>query len=108
MARRAARPAAKKIDRFLAQASKVGRDEIERMARAILAGRNPATSFCMAMGGAAFYDKKGEPLDSFAGGHTPRWLARFEEFIEEYDQALRLTGNPMKIDGAEAPVITDW
>ena len=107
MARRPARPAAKKIDRFLAQAAKVGRDEVERMARAILAGRNPAASFCMAMGAASFYDKEGEPLPRM-GNETPRWLEPFERFIGEYDQALCLTGNPMRIESPEGPIITDW
>lgn len=108
MARRSARPARKKIERFLAQGQKVALEEVETMVRAVLAGKNPAASFRMENGSFEFLDKDGTALPYWGATETPRWLRATAEFIEEYDPMLNITGRNMRIDGPEEPVLTDW
>jgi hypothetical protein len=77
--------------------------EIEKRARTVLRNNPAIDSFCMGMGRATFYRKDGEPIMDELSCMRPLFA-----LIEEYDDDLRLTGTPMKIDGPDEPVITDW
>jgi len=95
------------IDEALAAAHAVAMAEVERMARAAL--RNPssgAASFCMAMGSASFHRADGEPI--MHPGRYPNWARPIRHFLEDYSQPLGLYGTPLRIDGADAPALTDW
>lgn len=92
-----------RIDALIEQATKDALRLIESEARRILRARNPARSFCMAMGIASFCDKDGHSLSD---DHPA--VNSFYEFLYEHNSALRLTGWPMKIDGPDEPTITDW
>jgi hypothetical protein len=94
---------ATRIDALLDQATREALTLIESEARRILRARNPAKSFCMAMGEAFFEDAQGAILtDDHACVNS------FYTFLYEYDRYLRLTGVPMKIDGPDAPRLSDW
>lgn len=95
--------AARTIDALLARAIDHGKALIESEARRILRGDNPAKSFCMGMGTASFYDRNGNPLDD----NHPAFQS-FYAFLYEYNCYLYLTGIPVKIDGPDAPTLTDW
>jgi hypothetical protein len=99
----AQKAASSRIDALIEQATKDALRLIESEVRRILRARNPARSFCMAMGIATFYDKDKVPLFD---DHPA--LISFYEFLYEYHTALRLTGWPMKIDGPDEPTVTDW
>lgn len=92
-----------RIDALIEQATKDALRLIESEARRILRARNPARSFCMGMGTASFYDKDGNPMDD---DHPA--FESFYAFLYEHNDTLRLTGWPMKIDGPDEPIITDW
>lgn len=107
MLNRAHRLSRRHIDGALEMAHAVAMLEIERLARAAM--RNPSSGaheFCMAMGTAAFYGADGNPLD--IPFPYPHWAARLHKFIDDYDGALKLTGSPMRIQGADGPVLSDW
>lgn len=77
--------------------------EVEARARKILGSRNGAKSFCMAMGGVSFYDSNGNPMDP-----DLKYLQSFYKFVEEFDDELKLTGTPLKLESSAGEVITDW
>jgi hypothetical protein len=91
------------IDALLDQATRHALALIESEARRILRANNPAKSFCMAMGGASFYDASGNSL----WDDHPAFKS-FYSFLNEYDRMLCLTGTPMKIKSADGPLITEW
>ncbi|MCM3352236.1 hypothetical protein M3616_24090, partial [Bacillus velezensis] len=99
----AQRAVSNRIDALIEQATKDALRLIESEARRILRARNPARSFCMAMGIATFYDKDKRPLFD---DHPA--LDSFYSFLYEHNSALRLTGWPMKIEGPDEPTLTDW
>lgn len=81
----------------------LGRTELERRVRFVLAGDNPAHEFIMAMGGASFSDQTGELLD-----FSHEYLDPVFDFLNEWDENLKLTGDPMRIKGFGGPVIKNW
>lgn len=90
------------INALLDQAIAIGLKEVERRARQLMKGR-PGIRFTMAMGGASFYDKRGEPLND-----NLQYLQPFYKLLHEFDRYLKLTGCPMKIERHDGPVVTDW
>ena len=100
------------------QAAAEARGEIERLARAILRKKAQLHEFVMAMGTWFFTNHAGKvvehevehynPVSTSPYSHTPRrWVAPLWEFIQEWDEDLHLTGDPMRFT-AEGPVITEW
>lgn len=95
--------AADMISLLLKDATDLALEEIERRARKILKGKNAAATFYMAMGTATFYARDGKHLDPEVS-----YLVSFYEFLEEFDDILKLTGEPMRLLSADGPVATDW
>lgn len=99
------------IKKLLDEATTIALAELEKRVRTVLRagakGRNPARSFCMAMGAASFYDKDGEPLTADFDQKW-RWADPTYNFLSEFDDALHLTGCPMRIDGPDEPVQEGW
>lgn len=98
--------AAKQIDALLGQAHDIAYAEIERMARDIMRKHKRCASFCMCMGTASFYEADGNPISEWSG--MPKYLNRFYELVSEWADYTRVTGSPMRIDGADAPLRKDW
>lgn len=86
------------------QAVNTALDTIERLARAILRQHTNLDEFIMGMGVASFTRKDGE--ESLGMGDRS-YLQRLREFIDEWDEVLRLTGHPMRFT-ADGPKITEW
>ncbi len=91
------------IQHHLDEAHKVASREVERLARKILKQNRELSGFCMAMGSATFYDQDRQPL--WAGDPRVREL---DTFIDAWDRSLRLTGEPMKINTWDGPIIRNW
>lgn len=96
-----------KIERVLAQHYRtlftLALQEVERLARLIMKRYN-FTGFVMAMGDAFFVDQQGSQVED----RDPR-VASLVNFLDRWDNVLRLTGTPMKIIGRwNAPIITKW
>lgn len=108
--RKAHRGARRQIDQALAAAHAVAMAELEAMARESL--RNPSSgahSFLIAMGSAAFYDKRGNPIDiQDERGRDRVWAHRLLQFLDDYGDSLGLWGTPLKLDSADAIAKTDW
>lgn len=94
----------KHVDALLDEANRLVRSELEKRVRAVLRRNRRAKSFCMAMGSACFYDKAGSPLfDDEVPYAKPVW-----NLLSEYDGELKLSGEPMKINNCDGPLIKDW
>ncbi|HCF2447041.1 TPA: hypothetical protein NIA45_004710 [Pseudomonas aeruginosa] len=91
---------------LLGQATDMILAELEKRVRKTLAKNGRAKSFTMAMGSAAFFDKDNEPIDE--GYPYPKWAEPVFGLIDEFDRNLYLTGVPMRIASANAPVERDW
>ncbi len=76
---------------------------VERMARDVLLTHPNVVEFVMAMGVYGFNDKQGDTrhLDEFA------YMRPLKEFIEEWDDVLKLSGEPMRFT-ATGNKVTDW
>lgn len=99
----------KRIQALIDEAFDLAVAEVERRARAIMKAHPRCASFCMGMGTATFYDKAGEPINVAWGPLPyPKYLKDFDAFVNDMDRCLHMTGQPMKINGADAPKITDW
>lgn len=96
------------------QMHRIARAEVERLARQVLRnglkGRNRAREFVMAMGSAFFVDRNGEVIDNYTsdGLRSAAFCKPLNEFLEQWDSMLHLTGAPMRIDHPDEPVRTDW
>ena len=94
--------AMKVIQAHLDAASDLAINELERRARQVLK-RSPKLSFCMAMGSASFY-WDGEPMDD----NDRAYFKPVFDLLDEFNSALSLTGYPMRIDSADAPITKVW
>lgn len=78
-------------------------NEVERRVRLALS-KHKGWGFCMAMGSATFF-----PLNRKGNHETSlKWMQPTIDFIDEFNDELKLTGQPMKIEGADAPLQKDW
>ncbi len=100
--------AKKQIDNLLNEANKIAMKEVERLARKVMKERPNLKTFCMAMGGICFYDKDGPLRRMDNQPYTRTYLKPIESFVEEFDYALKLTGQGLRLDSHAGPVITDW
>jgi len=95
--------ARKHIEALLDAAAELAVEEVERLARDVMRKHKRCASFCMAMGTACFYDKHGTPIDD-----ETKYLKAFDDFVNEFDRELHITGAPMKIVGADGIKQSDW
>ncbi len=94
----------KRVDDLLDEACKLARAELEKRVRAVLRRNRRAKSFCMAMGSASFSDKYGGYIFPEDVPYAkPVW-----DLLDEYNDQLYLTGDPMKINSCDGPLIKDW
>ncbi len=93
----------KEMETLINRAFDLGIDEIERRARKILAGHPNLVEFVMAMGGAIFTTKDNQTL----GTNEREYMKPVENFINEWDHSLHLTGHPMRFT-ATGPVVNEW
>jgi hypothetical protein len=89
--------------------------EVERLARKILKKNPELEGFCMAMGGATFYQKEGWHGDENTGEYHDRVvddkdprITEMVKFINAVGDMTKVYGLPMKIDRWDDPIITDW
>jgi len=90
---------------------------VEFLARKILAENPELQEFVMAMGTYFFIDRAGETVDTEEQYMGPDYryyiqdsdtvFAELNEFISEWDQHLKITGDAMRFT-ATGPVITNW
>jgi hypothetical protein len=90
------------INAHLEAATNLALKEIEARVRKALK-RSPKLSFCMAMGSAGFY-WDGDPMDD----NAREYFKPVFEIVDEFDNMLKLTGCPMRIDAWDAPTKTNW
>ena len=60
--------------------------------------------FCIAMGTWCFYDENRKPIDEEDYAYIRN--SNLAKFIHEWDDYLKLTGNPIKIENGK--VLRDW
>lgn len=77
--------------------------EVERMARQILLTHPNLNEFIMGMGLACFTDKADNSLDT----SDRRYMKPLDDFISEWDEYLKITGEPMRFT-ATGKKITSW
>lgn len=96
----------KQIRLLLTQAAALAVAETERRVKDIMQRHPKVETFCLGMGTASFYDKKGIPIDD-----DTLYLKSFFNFVDEHDKRLQLTGHQMRIDRtSEGKLVTryDW
>ena len=75
--------------------------KVEELARKILRGHKNLDEFIIAKGGWMYTDKNGNDIDD------KPYMRELSEFIDEWDNYLKITGNPMRFT-ADGPVVTNW
>ena len=79
---------------------------IERMARAMLRKHKDLGEFVMGMGTWTFnYKDRSKGRIAWNVKHIDN--SKLAKFIEEWDDALKLTGTPMRFT-ADGPIVTEW
>lgn len=92
----------RKIDFLLEQAGDAGFHHVKVQARKILQKHNNLDEFIMGMGTWFFTYTNGEQVSP-----DLKYLKPLSDFIYDYDQALKITGNPVRFTAYGAN-ITDW
>ena len=80
---------------------------IEKEARRILNEHDNLTEFVMTMGCAIFIDIDKNTHANYYNEQEFDYIKPLWDFIEQFDNILHLTGNPMRFT-ATGPKITDW
>jgi len=91
------------IQSYLDSASEVAIKEVERLARKTMRDNPEITCFIMAMGSASFYDADGPMCDP-----NDKRSKELDDFLDKYDQFLRITGYPMRLDSHNGKLQFDW
>ena len=103
------------ISQYVKLANETALKEVERLARKTMRDNPEIGEFCMAMGSATFHLSK-EHMESpeYEGdsfGHLddddPR-AKEFYDFLDKWNDVFHITGFPMKINGANGKLETDW
>jgi len=95
----------RELDALSRRMDKMALNEVERLARKVMAENPVCIEFCMAMGSASFKMKDGNWLDGF---YIKRPYAKdLFDFIGEWDGQLKLTGTPMRFT-ATSKTTTNW
>jgi hypothetical protein len=92
----------KKIQKLFDQAGQLAIEHVEFAARKILREHKNLTEFVMGMGTCFFSEGK-----DTVGLEERAYMKPLEEFICEWDEALGITGTPMRFT-ANGQRITDW
>lgn len=100
------------VAHYFQLAGKAASEEVERLARQILAKNDDLHEFTMAMG-TWFFSRTKKEAKKFGGYdiiHSNEDDPRFkelEEFISEWDDAIKITGEPMRFT-AKGKIVRDW
>lgn len=99
------------------KACEMASSKVEQMARTILRNHPHLDEFIMAMGSYSFTTKTGGNIDPISSRmnssynyvyyDTHKYLKPLNDFIGEWDQYLKITGEPMRFT-ATGKKITDW
>ena len=76
-------------------------------ARRILKKHKNLKEFVMAMGSATFHDQKGDAVFNYTTGRGPIYMDPVYQLIEDWDDYLKLTGEPMRFC-ATGRILRDW
>ena len=87
----------------LAELERKASEYVEATARSILRRNKTIKEFVMAMGSAFFYSRDGDVLEL----DDRKSFKPLKDFIEEWDDLLKITGEPMRFT-ADGPKVTDW
>jgi len=90
------------IDKHLIAAETIGRARVEKLAYAAMRRYPHCKSFAMGMGLVAFYRADGHSIDT-----THHAYDALYNFLAEYDDALKLTGDPMNLNAPQPKGKTD-
>lgn len=92
------------IDKLLNKAAKLHFDGVVAKAKKLMLQHKNISCFCMAMGSASFHDKNGPMWDDL------KYLQPFYNYLYRYNDALKTTGDPVKIERVNDQLITktDW
>lgn len=104
----------KKIARLYHEACVLSTQAVEKMARQILAKHPTLDEFVMAMG-SAYFTTKAKTVSTQDGGKMcdmiyldeRAYMSKLGEFITEWDDALGITGTPMRFT-ATSPITENW
>jgi len=99
-----------RIELYYSGASSVAMEEIERIAREIIADEsNDLSGYCQGMGTWFFGDEDGNLFDSNDVDLYPE-LEEIDTIMQEWDVYLRLTGEPLRLEWLNGEIVrmTDW
>jgi hypothetical protein len=92
----------KKIQKLIDQAGQMAMEHVEFMARKILREHKNLNEFVMGMGTCFFSEgEENHRLETYA------YMKPLEDFIDEWDETLGITGTPMRFT-ANGQKVTDW
>lgn len=104
----------KEIENLYVKASDNASVFVEEQARAILKKHPNLHEFVMAMGSWFFTTKRSKDRTLLPGEHAvlhdePSYIknSRLASFIAEWDEYLKITGEPMRFT-ADGPVVRNW
>lgn len=108
----------KEIERHYKEAENLASEFVEAQARAILRKHPHLHEFVMAMGTWFFTKRKSRDRSLLPGEHAiisptdygaPKYIAegRLARFVYEWDEYLKITGEPMRFT-ADGPVVREW
>ena len=96
-----AKRASAAIDTLIEAANSIAMKEIERQVRVLLS-KHKGWAFTMAMGDAFFWQRESDDSSYRA------WMGPVIAFIHKHNGTLKLTGQPMRIETHDGPLLTDW
>ena len=103
----------KLIHYHYSEAERLASAVVEKKARAILRQHPNLDEFVMAMGG-WFFTKKDKDATGYSmilhessGDHCPKYMTGIRNFIDEWDDVLKTTGEPMRFT-ANGEKVTEW
>lgn len=101
----------KRIQHLYNSACEIAFQEVDRLARIVLSKNKTKTKhFCMAMGTFSFYHlKDGDSMWDHQEEKLIGWKS-LQKFIGEWDEYLKITGNPLSITLENGTFTTqyDW
>lgn len=82
---------------------------VEQEARKIMRQHPFCVEFVMGMGSWGFSTKDGDDVsyDPHYSVGSRQYLKALDDFFCDWDESLRITGNPMRFT-VDGPIVTDW
>ncbi len=102
-----------KLQKHHDDARKLAMTEVIRLARKIMKANPTFTCWICAMGRCVFYETTPETEDECAKDNAPlrdndpRALELID-FVDEWDNTLKLTGEGCRLDSHDGELVTDW